>query len=49
MQQAAVTFSLMTAYGAGMVDAKMAVALTGRTGQRLEDYKKLPSGTEITR
>ena len=25
----------------GMVDAKMAVALTGRTGQRLEDYKKL--------
>jgi len=24
-----------------MVDAKMAVALTGRTGQRLEDYKKL--------
>ena len=25
----------------GMVDAKIAVALTGRTGQRLEDYKKL--------
>ena len=27
--------------GRNGVDAKMAVALTGRTGQRLEDYKKL--------